>query len=107
MEENSIGIPNDICGVPASARETLAVQLRQLMNEVDGEDKCTLCKAAKELSKSEWSSGSGTDWFFPILLIMLFGGFGSNQSIDPELVKKCLEVMSTKDDSKSEDPNES
>lgn len=67
--------------IPTEA-ETAALKIRLMMKNAEGEDKCTLCKAAEALEKRPVSSG--LDWAWPVLMMLMIMPFGSGGSASAE-----------------------
>lgn len=65
-----------------------------MMTKVEGEDKCTLCKAAEALEKS---SNNWSTWPFLMMLMLMFGMDANNHQTTSmmqayfEALKKCNE----------------
>lgn len=73
-----------------------AMQLRLMMDKVEGEDKCTLCKAAEELEKL--STNQSTGWSFSWLSLIMFlmcDGFGG-KGVDMEALNAYMDVIKKK-----------
>lgn len=62
-----------------------AMNLRELINKLEGEDRCVVCQAIKELEKKDTNS-SWSAWLFPIIFL-LFGNFDMS-AINLELLAK-------------------
>lgn len=88
-------IDNSIGFMPPASKA--AMNLRLMMDKVEGEDKCTLCKAAEELEKltldqsNKWSS-----MWLPMIMMLIFGGFGGDQTLDPEVLTAYIDVIKEK-----------
>lgn len=84
---------NGLCiGLKASPKETLAMQLRLMMKEAEGDDKCTLCKAAEELSKPE---NQGFNSYFSLLMLMLLSPWGGDV-MDTDGMKAYMDAVEKK-----------
>lgn len=80
-----------------SSASQAAMQLRLMMDKVDGEDKCTLCKAAEELEKM--STNQSTGWSFPwlsLIMLLMCDGFGAGKGIDMEALNAYMDVIKKK-----------
>lgn len=65
--------------------ENLISKLSELRDKADGEDKCIICQAIKELESNSKNSNNNWMWMFPILaLCSSFGG----KSVDTEAFMK-------------------
>lgn len=99
--EEKVTTQNEVedCGSLAtiSSASQAAMQLRLMMDKVEGEDKCTLCKAAEELEKmalnqsNSWSSS----WML-VLMLLMFDGFGNNKAYDLEALDAYMDVIKKK-----------
>lgn len=96
MDEQKLQSDEELsCGMAQTPTAYIVAQLRLMMDKAEGEDKCTLCRAAEALEKSNGSWSSSFSWI--ALLMLLFGsGFGSTQNDSMmqaylEALKKCNE----------------
>lgn len=98
-EKITDGLPDSaIAAIPqgtvASENEAAALQLRLMMKNAEGEDKCTLCKAAEALENS--TPKANQNWALsPIMLALTFSLLDGNKP-DAELktMKSMLDAMS-------------
>lgn len=102
MNEENVTTQNEVDNTMCCAMEPLpaskmAMELRLMMDRVDGEDKCTLCKAAEELEKTTLNQSNSWDsmWFYCIMLL-IFSGFGDKQTIDPDALSAYMDVIKKK-----------
>lgn len=94
MDEKNVITKNEIDANPASQA---AVQLRLMMDKVEGEDKCTLCKAIEELEKA--SHNQSSNWNFPwfiMIMFLMYDGFGCDKGIDMEGLNAYMDVIKKK-----------
>lgn len=101
MNEEKVTTQNEIddcgCLVNISSASQAAMKLRLMMDKVEGEDKCTLCKAAEELEKMTLNQSNGWDsmWFY-LIMMLIFSGFGEKQTIDPDALSAYMDVIKKK-----------
>lgn len=91
-------VDNTMCyAVPPSPASKMAAELRLMMDKAEGEDKCTLCKAAEELEKMSLNQTSnwGSSWSF-LLMMLIFSGFGGAQAFDMDALMAYSEVIKKK-----------
>lgn len=71
-------------------KEMAAMNLRMLMTRTEGQDKCTICNAVRQLEKNEHPQNSA--WPFIPLFMMLFacGNNGSNSMFNDEAFLKAF-----------------
>lgn len=100
---------NMCCALPLSYASQAAAQLRLMMDKVEGEDKCTLCKAAEELEKA--SNNQLSSWNFPwlaMIMLLMCDGFSGGKNIDIEALNAYMDVIKKKfEDPDSKLQNES
>lgn len=109
FEDCAIGkVPEHLFDKPPTIEnEILAMRLRLLMNKLDGEDKCLLCKATEALEK-EKPSNNFSWWIVIFLTIFLFSGNSeSNFFNDDTFLKALTETLKNMNDKNSEVHNES
>lgn len=90
-EELDSSLANGMAQAPTAY---IVTHLRLMMEKAEGEDKCTLCKAAEALEKSNsnWST-----WPSLMMLMLMFGTDFNNSQITGmmqaylETLKKCNE----------------
>lgn len=71
------------------SNSSLHFKLYELMQRLDGADKCTVCEAMRELDKSADGGWNGSFWI--LLIFLIFSGFGNNSNFfDLEAFSKVL-----------------
>lgn len=99
MDENKTVDNSICCAAPPSAASQAAMKLRLMMDKVEGEDKCTLCKAAEELEKLSLNQSSGwfgSSWMLVIMLLMLSSGPVGDNAFDVDALKAYTDVIQKK-----------
>lgn len=73
-----------------------AMQLRLMMDKVEGEDKCTLCKAAEELEKLPTNQSTGWSFLWlSLIMLLMCDGFGG-KGVDIEALNAYMDVIKKK-----------
>lgn len=71
------------------------MNLHTLMDKLEGDDKCVVCNAIKQLE--ECSKSSNDNWYWPMLIMALGFGWGSNGNpINWDAIAKAYLDTSTK-----------
>lgn len=87
-----------------TSKDFTAIQLRQMMTHLAGEDKCTACRAAHELEKKEQSNSSVLTY-----LLLMAGALGLLSNDDDkqaeEFNKALLEALNKMNAEKTEKQN--
>lgn len=85
------------CLAEISSTSQAAMKLRLMMDKVEGEDRCTLCKAAEELEKMtlNQSNGWNSTWFY-LVMMLIFSGFGEGKTLDSDALAAYMDVIKKK-----------
>lgn len=83
-------IPNE---KPFTESDIAAAKLREMMKYAEGERKCDLCKAARELEKKGQSQNFGWQMWPLLLMTFLFAGWGGNGESSDAFNKAFLETL--------------
>lgn len=74
-------------------KEKTVAELRQMLNHLAGNDKCTACKALRELEKKEQPQNSAGNslWLMAFMTLLLFSdGWAGNGAFDDEIFLKAF-----------------
>lgn len=86
--------PIDFDGKPMNDNQIAAANLRFLMNEAEGENRCILCKAAQKLEDKD----NQQNFTLPLVALAMLAfndivGNGSDMNTINTMIKTCFETL--------------
>lgn len=90
--------------IDQNSKNTSIYELTMLKDKLEGEDKCAVCRAIKELENLNNSSWNNSIWLI-LIFVLMFSGYGG-QNINMESLMKAYNDIIQKSQNEEEDGGE-